>query len=125
MTSDQGGTRPPSPPDKKTAVPKAPALSGRKPGDRRVRVDRSRSEYFRYTPSGALEARPKAHQELQARGRVLAAARRVLLVRRPDTVVAEVPFGGSNGHGQPEPAGEPGDETAVASRLRRRSGWRR
>ncbi len=81
MTSDQGETRPPSPPDKKTAVPRAPGLSGRKPGDRRVRVDRSRSEYFRYTPSGALEARPKAHQELQARGRTLAAVRRLLFGR--------------------------------------------
>jgi amino acid transporter len=50
---------------------------------------------------------------------------REALVRRPDTVVAEVPFGGSNGHGQPEPAGEQGDETVVPSRLRRRSGWRR
>ena len=50
---------------------------------------------------------------------------REALVRRPDTVVAEVPFGGSNGHGPSEPAGEPGDEAVVPSRLRRRSGWRR
>ena len=81
MTSEQGGTRPPSPPDKTTQAPRAPGLSGRKLGDRRVRIDRTRSQYFRYTPSGALEARPKAHQAVEPRGRVLASVRRVLFGR--------------------------------------------
>jgi amino acid transporter len=71
----------PAPPDKTTSTPRPRGLSGQKPGNRRVRVDRPRSEYFRYTPSGALEARPKAHEELDSRGRLLASGRRVLFGR--------------------------------------------
>ena len=57
-------------------APHSAALGGQKPGNRRVRVERPQSEYFRYTPSGALEARPKAHEEKRPLGRGLAAARR-------------------------------------------------
>ncbi len=81
MTSDEGDKRPPSPPEKTTQTPKPAGLSGQKPGNRRVRVDRSRSEYFRYTPSGALEARPKAHEEVEAGRRFMATTRRVLFGR--------------------------------------------
>ena len=81
MTSDDGDKRPPSPPDKTTQTPKPRGLSGQKLGNRRVRVDRPRSEYFRYTPSGALEARPKAHQELAPSRRMVASTRRVLFGR--------------------------------------------
>jgi amino acid transporter len=61
--------------------PSARGLRGQKPGDRRVRVERPQSEYFRWTPSGALEARPKAHEEVGTRGRLAAAARRLLFGR--------------------------------------------
>jgi len=81
MTTDQGGARPPGALDKTTSHPRPAGLSGQKPGNRRVRVERTRSEYFRYTPSGALEARPRAHEEVEARGRVMAAARRTLFGR--------------------------------------------
>ncbi len=81
MTTDEGGQRPPSDPDKAPRSAKASGLSGQKPGNRRVRVDRTRSEYFRYTPSGALQARPKAHEEVQAGRRFMAGARRTLFGR--------------------------------------------
>jgi amino acid transporter len=81
MTSEEGDKRPLTP-DEKTAEPARPAaLAGQKLGNRRVRVERTRSEYFRYTPSGALEARPKAHAEVATRGRLMAAGRRVLFGR--------------------------------------------
>ena len=75
-----GGDEPGSTPDGQ-GDPAASPLRGQKPGDRRVRVDRPRSEYFRYTPTGALEARPKAHEERDPRGRAFAASRRVLFGR--------------------------------------------
>jgi len=81
MTSDQGGERPPSATDKTTQTPKPAGLAGQKPGNRRVRVNRTRSEYFRYTPSGALEARPKAHEEVESGRRFMATARRLLFGR--------------------------------------------
>ncbi|HKZ91106.1 MAG TPA: APC family permease, partial [Candidatus Limnocylindrales bacterium] len=56
-------------------------LRGQKPGDRRVRVDRPQSQYFRYTPSGALEARPKAHEERGPFGRLKTTSRRILFGR--------------------------------------------
>ena len=57
-------------------------ISGLKPGDRRVRVQRPHSEFFRYTAPGVLVAREKAHLE---RGRAaLAWARlKAILVGRP------------------------------------------
>jgi amino acid transporter len=81
MTNGEGGARPPSDQERTPQTAKPAGLSGQKPGNRRVRVERTRSEYFRYTPSGALEARPKAHEELAPRGRVMAAARRTLFGR--------------------------------------------
>jgi amino acid transporter len=57
------------------------SLRGRKPGDRRVRVARPQSEYFRYTPTGALQARPKAHEEKGAFARLRSTSRRVLFGR--------------------------------------------
>jgi len=81
MTSNEGEQRPPPSSEKTTQTPKPAGLAGQKPGNRRVRVERTRSEYFRYTPSGALEARPKAHEELGTTGRITQAARRVLFGR--------------------------------------------
>ncbi len=46
-----------------------------------MRVDRPKAEYFRYTPSGALEARPKAHEERESRRRFAATSRRLLFGR--------------------------------------------
>jgi amino acid transporter len=69
------------------AAPPAPAtdqpreLRGQKPGDRRVRVERPQSQYFRWTPTGALEARPKAHEQKGALARVRTTSRRVLFGR--------------------------------------------
>ena len=79
--TDDDRSEGPAPVDRTTQTPKPAGLSGQKPGNRRVRVERPRSGYFRYTPSGALEALPKAHEEKQARGRVLATSRHVLFGR--------------------------------------------
>ncbi|MBA2255238.1 MAG: APC family permease [Chloroflexi bacterium] len=51
-------------------------LQGRKPGDKRVRVERKHAEYFRYDEEGVLVAKPKAHEEHSAVGRTIAAVRR-------------------------------------------------
>jgi amino acid transporter len=56
-------------------------LRGRKLGDRRVRVDRPQSEYFRYAAKDTLVARPKAHEETRPLGRATATGRRVLFGR--------------------------------------------
>ena len=85
MTEDHG--RKPSGPTGGASADPSPAqagsreLRGQKPGDRRVRVDRPQSQYFRYTPSGALEARPKAHEEKGALGRIKTTSRRILFGR--------------------------------------------
>ena len=71
MTSDEGGATPPSDLERTKQTPRPTGLQGQKPGNRRVRVERTRSEYFRYTPSGALEARPKAHEEVETRDRAV------------------------------------------------------
>ncbi len=81
MTTDEGDKRPDASHERTTQTPRPAGLAGQKPGNRRVRVERTRSEYFRYTPSGALEARPKAHEEVHPRGRLMAAARRTLFGR--------------------------------------------
>ena len=81
MTSDRDPKRPPPAVDKTTATARPAGLAGQKPGNRRVRVERPGSEYFRHTPSGALEARPKAHEEVHPVGRAMAATRRVLFGR--------------------------------------------
>ena len=56
-------------------------LQGRKPGDRRIRVERPQSEYFRYSAPDTLVARPKAHEEQRSLGKSLAFARRMLFGR--------------------------------------------
>ncbi len=56
------------------------ALKGRKLGDRRVRVDRPHSPYFRYTRAG-LEAREAASVPTSPAGRVFARVRRILVGR--------------------------------------------
>ena len=56
-------------------------LRGRKPGDRRVRVERPHSEYFRYAGPGVLVAKPKAHQEQGTLARAITRAKRVLIGR--------------------------------------------
>ena len=56
-------------------------LKGRKPADRRVRVDRPHSPYFRYTGPGQLVAKPAAHRPRTSIGRAWAPDRGVLLGR--------------------------------------------
>ena len=75
--------RPPAEPTPEpTAEPAGPReLRGQKLGNRRVRVERPQSQYFRYTPTGALEARPKAHEERGALARFRATGRHVLFGR--------------------------------------------
>src|SRR5215203_2101096 len=60
---------------------RAAALKGRLPGDRRVRVDRPHSPYFRYADEGQLVAREAASKPRTPAGRVLAKARAVLFGR--------------------------------------------
>ncbi|MEX1294705.1 MAG: APC family permease [Candidatus Limnocylindrales bacterium] len=81
MTLDEDGASSPSDPERTRQAPTPAGLKGLKPGNRRVRVERTRSEYFRYTPSGAYEARPKAHAEVETKGRAMAAMRRTLFGR--------------------------------------------
>ena len=45
-------------------------LRGRKIGDRRVRVERPQSEFFRYAAKDTLVARPKAHDPVPGSGEV-------------------------------------------------------
>ncbi len=56
-------------------------LPGRKPGDRRVRVDRPYARYFRYSAPGILTAKASAHEPTTGVGRALARTRRVLFGR--------------------------------------------
>ncbi len=46
-----------------------------------MRVERPQSQYFRWTPTGALEARPLAHEDRRPLARVQAASRRILFGR--------------------------------------------
>ena len=50
-------------------------LKGRKPADRRVRVERPHAPYFRYTGPGQLVAKPAADVQLTPAGRFLARLR--------------------------------------------------
>jgi len=59
-----------------------PWLHGRKPGDRRVRVERPHSPYFRYSGPGTLVAREAASAPRTATGRMVERARHVLFGRR-------------------------------------------
>src|SRR6187399_3002749 len=50
-------------------------LQGRKPGDRRVRVERPHAPYFRYTGPGHLTAKEAASAPTTSTGRVMATIR--------------------------------------------------
>jgi len=56
-------------------------LQGRKPADRRVRVNRPHSPYFRYTGPNQLVAKAAAHEPKTAVGRAWARARGFLIGR--------------------------------------------
>ncbi len=56
-------------------------LKGRKPADRRVRVERPHSAYFRYTGRNQLVAKAAAHTPNTAVGRLWARVRRVAIGR--------------------------------------------
>jgi amino acid transporter len=58
-----------------------PELKGRKPGDRRIRVQRPHAQYFRYAGPGVLVAKEKAHEERAPLARAAAQVRRVLIGR--------------------------------------------
>jgi amino acid transporter len=56
-------------------------LSGRKVGDRRVRVERPHSAYFRYTGPGQLTAKPAASAPTTTMGRAWARTKRIAIGR--------------------------------------------
>src|SRR5438046_8611908 len=56
-------------------------LQGRKPADRRVRVERPHSPYFRYTGRNQLVAKAAAHEPKTAVGRWWAGVRKVAIGR--------------------------------------------
>jgi amino acid transporter len=65
------------------------AIPGRKPGDRRVRVERPHSVYFRYAGPGQLVAREAASRPRTPAGRA-AARLRALLFGRPLSIHEEI-----------------------------------
>ena len=67
--SDEGASETPS------------SLKGRRAADRRVRVDRPHSRYFRYAAPGVMKARPEASAPTRSRDRAIATARRALFGR--------------------------------------------
>jgi amino acid transporter len=58
-----------------------PALPGRHPADRRIRVERPASPYFRYSAPGVVTARPAASAARRPGERLAVAARRFLFGR--------------------------------------------
>ena len=56
-------------------------ISGRKPGDKRVRVERHHTPYFRYTGPGQLTAKPAASAPTTTMGRASARVKHALLGR--------------------------------------------
>ena len=69
-------------PDQTGAGPETPEqLTGRKPGDRRVRVERPHTLLFRYSAPGVLVARDKAHEGRSSGQRLLARTKAVLIGR--------------------------------------------
>jgi amino acid transporter len=64
-------------------------LTGRKPADRRVRVDRPHSEYFRYTGPGQLVAKRAASKPRTRTGQALARAR-AMVFGRPLSIDEEI-----------------------------------
>ncbi len=65
------------------------ALAGRKPGDRRVRIERPHAAYFRYTGPGRMTAKEEASRPTTASGRAWSAIRRVLF-GRPLSIEADI-----------------------------------
>jgi amino acid transporter len=59
-----------------------PWLHGRKPGDRRVRVERPHSQYFRYSGPGTLVAKETASMPQTATGKAVEKVRHALFGRR-------------------------------------------
>lgn len=57
------------------------SLQGRKPGDKRVRVDRPHAAYFRYTGQGTLEAKAAASIPTTPGGKLIARVRGFVLGR--------------------------------------------
>ncbi|MER3418653.1 MAG: amino acid permease [Chloroflexota bacterium] len=64
-------------------------LAGRKPGNRRVRVERPHTAYFRYAGPGQLVAKPSASAPRTKRGRILAALRQIV-IGRPLSIHEEI-----------------------------------
>jgi amino acid transporter len=64
-------------------------LTGRKPADRRVRVERPHSEYFRYTGPGQLVAKQAASKPRTRTGQALARAR-AMVFGRPLSIDEEI-----------------------------------
>jgi amino acid transporter len=56
-------------------------LKGRRAGDRRVRVERPHSRYFRYAGLGVMTARPEASAPTRPQERLVASVRRLLFGR--------------------------------------------
>src|SRR4051794_28243106 len=56
-------------------------LPGRKPADRRVRVERPHAPYFRYTGPGQMVAKAAAHEPKTAVGRLWARIRKIAIGR--------------------------------------------
>ena len=56
-------------------------IQGRKPGDRRVRVERPQAEFFRYAGPGVLVAKEKAHVERRPLQRGVARIKHILMGR--------------------------------------------
>jgi amino acid transporter len=56
-------------------------LRGRRPGDRRIRVERPHAPYFRYTGKGVMTAKPAAIAPTTAFGRAIWAAKKTLIGR--------------------------------------------
>ena len=54
-------------------------LQGRRPGDRRVRIERPQAEYFRWAGQGVLVAKPKAHEERRPVARAWRQVKRLLV----------------------------------------------
>jgi amino acid transporter len=56
-------------------------LRGRRPGDRRIRVERKHAPYFRYTGKGVMTAKPAAIAPSTGLGKAVLSAKRVLIGR--------------------------------------------
>src|SRR6185369_2337446 len=72
----------PEPKESKNGAPDADVpLRGRKPGDRRVRVDRPHAPFFRYTGPGQLVAKQAASRPTTTAGRALARFKAITIGR--------------------------------------------